>query len=118
MAIEQVTAWKTSDGQCYLDKARAFHEETVALLKELPSVGRKGFTWTAFVDATAVVNGIIVKLQLLRAQLEPEADRRIAAGLNKLIDSASAWLRNAESLRVQVTGETDSETSTKVKNQE
>lgn len=118
MAIETVTAYRTSSGQCCVDKAAAYHEEMVALLKALPEVGRKGFGLASFLDAVAGVQGVAVRLDGLRGGLDVEGDRKILAALNKLSDGLGGWLRQAQSLASQMAGEKDSEISKKVQGQE
>lgn len=118
MAIETVTAYRTSSGQCCLDKAAAYHEEMVALLKALPEVGRKGFGLAAFQEALAGVSAIAVRLEGLRSDLDEEADRKILAGLNKLADALGGWLKQARALASQMAGEKDPEVSKKVQGQE
>ncbi len=121
MPVEQIQAWRTSDGQCYADKARAYHAEMVILLQGLPSVGRKGFALSVFTESIAAYQALSVKLAALRANLDytqADGDRKILAGLSKLTDSTAAWLKQAESLRQQMAGENDVEVAKRVAGQE
>lgn len=114
MSVEPVQAFRISDGTCLQDKAAAYHAEMVLLLKALPAATRKGFSLAGFQEALGTVGATVAKLTALKADLDPEEDRKALSPLTKLLDSLTNWLEKAEALRRQMAGETDAETAAKV----
>lgn len=118
MAVEEIMAYRISDGRCFAGKQAAYHEEIVLLLRKLPDAAKKGFNLAALDKAIVDVAGLLGQVDALREQLFDEVDRPIGVRLNKMVEDLRRWHKRAVDLRGQITGETDPEIRQGVERQE
>ena len=112
MPIEQVVAFRASNGVCYESKAAAYREEVVAMYNLLPKVGKRGFS---IVEMERLLSEVAqwrdhARTTLHKMSEEVEDDRmidRVRTAFGKLVGEIDTWIDEVELLAKQMKGEID-----------
>ncbi|MCP5006534.1 MAG: hypothetical protein GY941_21730 [Planctomycetes bacterium] len=99
MAVEQTTAWMTSTGQCFGNKATAYHEEMVILINNRAEYNKRGFDDVRFDTVIADQQQLVIDLKRLKTGLTAKKDKKILDKLVPMLRAAESWLAEAEQLQ-------------------
>ena len=103
MPVTKTSAWLTSAGLCFADKAEAYHEEMVWLVRNRATNNIKGFSPESFDNAIAIQAELVDELTALRTNIHdggnPKQDAKILEELDRLVGLAAGWLDDAKELR-------------------
>lgn len=111
MPIEQVTAFKSSDGMCHAGKLDAYKREIDLLYNKYPDVKRRGYSLAALDRAMGELDSWVGRAKLVQEQLatDKEVSGDVTASFNKLLRGAKGWLAEAKAIREQMGHEADPE---------
>ncbi len=104
MSVEQIVSWQTTNGVCYSDKQRAYHEEMVWLMNTQAENNRKGFDPGVFGTIVVAQRDLIAELEALKKTLGGKHDSGIREEVDLLLQYAVEWLEQADRLQAQMEG--------------
>ena len=102
MAVERITAWRTTAGHSYDTKREAYHEEMVHLVRTRGETNKVGFDLANFDSTIADQRALVSGLKDLKEGLAGKQDKKIIEELDRLLLSADTWLKEAETLRADM----------------
>lgn len=81
MAVTEVTAFQTTNGQCFSDKRQAYQQDLVELFQGLQVIKNKSYKLKEIDNVIADVADWLEKVRALRAQMDAETDDEVAKDL-------------------------------------
>ena len=117
--IEQVTAFRTSDGRIFNDKVEAYHEEVVRLYSDLPVVGRRGYSRLELVRFLGEVDLWLGRCHRVRGDMSVEEGlEAVLVAFDALLERVGGWVGEARGLLEMMSTESDPEVSGRLKSME
>ena len=99
MSVKRIEAWETSNGNAYVKKSEAVHEEMVWLLQNKVELQQRGFDIDTFKSKIVAYKELLAELQALRKGIDGRSSKRTVEDLDQLVTDTEAWLTTAESLK-------------------
>jgi len=110
--IDQIVAFKTSNGKCFEDKVSAYQEEIVAMYQLLPKVGKRGFSLVEMAGLTSEVSQWKDRARAVLHRMNEEVETDDwCNGLRKsfglLVGELDTWIEDVCKFQAQMRGEVD-----------
>ena len=107
MAVEQITAFRTSSGKVFNDKNEAYQEELAQLYKNVPVVGKRGYSLGAVLKLVSEMEGLHSRCKALHRDMGMDLDEAVRRAFSRLMTELKVWINQAKALHEQMSTEKD-----------
>lgn len=101
MAVKKIEAWQISTGQCFANKAEAYHEEMIYLVRTRGETNNlKIVSIESLISAIEMQEELVLNLRELKDSLKSGKDKKISDEVESLLVRAEGWLADAQLVQV------------------